>query len=235
MIESIPETVDSAFLYFHTHRSTGDELTSFLPELQRKLPQTYLRAGDGPIEGKNDDPIMGRATTYGTSRERFWFVFPMQSSTKEAFVAATEAMGAVLLTCGSYINLLADEVMNRFHLPASRVVLCGHQHGACAALAAAMLRREDPFGLTILFDPWQLETLYLQKERDLPHTQVVCIDNEWARERERQRGANVPLYQIFQDYGMNAEGITLPQGEGKPDEFMFREAARQVKNLFRRS
>jgi hypothetical protein len=133
MIESIPGTVDSAFLYFHTGRSTGDELAPLLPELRQALPNTYLWAGDGPVEGRSDDPIIGRATSYGTSRERFWFVFPMQSSTKAAFEYAAQAMGAVLLTCGGYVNRLVDRVMERFHLPASRVVLCGHQHGACAA------------------------------------------------------------------------------------------------------
>jgi hypothetical protein len=93
-----------------------------------------------------------------------------------------------------------------------------------------MMRRHDPFALTILFDPWPLVTLYLQKEHDLPQTRVVCMDNEWVRERERQRGAEIPLYQVFRGYGMNAEGITLPQGAGIPDEFMFREAARQVRS-----
>ena len=30
---------------------------------------------------------------------------------------------------------------------------------------------------------------------------------------------------------MNAEGITLAEGEGKPDAHMFREAVRQVKRM----
>ncbi|HTX91521.1 MAG TPA: hypothetical protein VMC09_09910 [Anaerolineales bacterium] len=229
MIEIIPDIVDTAFLYFHTRCSSGDEIVPFVGEIRRELPNTYIWAGDGPIEGKADDPIMGKAVSYGTSPRRYWFVFPMHSSTPEGFAAATEAMGAVLATSGGYANALADRVMARFHIPASRVVLCGHQHGSCVALAAAMLRRMDPFALTVLFDPWPLESLYLQHEEDLPATRVICIDNRWVRERESQRGADVELYKVFKRYGMNAEGVTLPEGEGKPDEHMFCEAARQIK------
>jgi hypothetical protein len=229
MIEITPNSVDSAFLYFHTRRSSGDEMAPFVEEMRRELPNTYLWAGDGCIEGRTDDPIMGRATSYGSSRERYWFVFPMQSSTAESFAAASEAMGAVLLTAGGYANRLADQVAERFHIPVSRIVLCGHQHGACVALAAAMMRRAQPFALTVLFDPWPLETLYLQSEHDLPATRVVCVDNRWVRERERSRGAKIELFKTFREYGINAEGVTLPEGEGVPDGHMFREAARQVK------
>jgi hypothetical protein len=121
--------------------------------------------------------------------------------------------------------------MDRFQITASRVVLCGHQHGACVALATAMMRRADPFALTMLFDPWPLETLYLQHEQPLPATKVVCIDNLWVRERERQRGADTPLYQVFRQYGIDAEGITLANGQGKPDEHMFREVAQKMKSV----
>jgi hypothetical protein len=229
MIEIIPETVDSALIYFHTRWSSGAEIAPFLDEIRRRLPTTYICAGDGPIEGQADDPIMRKAVSYGASSQRYWFVFPMQSGTVEAFEAATEAMGAVLVTSGGYVNALVDQVMAHFHIVASRVVLCGHQHGSCVALAAAMMRRADPYALTLLFDPWPLETLYLQHEQNLPHTKVVCIDNLWVRERERQRGAETPLYQVFQRYRINAEGITLPHGAGKPDEHMFREAVRQIR------
>jgi len=229
MIEIIPNAVDTAFLYFHTRCSTGDEIAPFVDEIRRVLPNTYIWAGDGCIEGKSNDPIMGNAVSYGTGSHRYWFVFPTQSSTEEAFIAATEAMGAILITSGGYVNALVDQVMSRFHLTASRVVLCGHQHGACVALGAAMMRRVQPFALTVLFDPWPLETLYLQHEQKLPSTKVICIDNLWVRERERQRGATSELYKIFQRYGINAEGITLPYGDGKPDEYMFREAVQQIK------
>ena len=229
MIEIIPEVVDTAFLYFHTRCSSGDEITPFLDEIQKELPNTYIWAGDGCIEGKYNDPIMGNAVSYGISPQRYWFVFPMQTFSKEGFTAATEAMGAVLATSGGFANAWADQVMARFHITASRVVLCGHQHGACVALAAAMLRRIKPFALTLLFDAWPLETLYLQHEHNLPATKVICIDNLWVRERERQRGAEVELYEVFKRYGMNAEGVTLPEGQGKPDENMFREAVKQTK------
>ena len=92
-----------------------------------------------------------------------------------------------------------------------------------------MIRREDPFALMILFDPWPLETLYLRKEHDLPQTKILCNDNVWVRERERQRGAETLLHKVFKRYGMNAEGITSPQGEDRPDRFMFREAVNQIK------
>lgn len=229
MVEIIPKVIDTALLYFHTRRSSGEEIIPFLDEIQKGLPNTYIWAGDGCIEGGNDDPIMKRSVSYGTSTQRYWFVFPMQSSTKEAFVAATEAMGAVLATSGGYANVLVDQVLARFQIPVSRVVLCGHQHGACVALAAAMMRRADPFALTVLFDPWPLETLYLQHELSLPATKVVCIDNLWVRDRERQRGAEIELYKVFQQYGINAEAVTLPEGQDKPDIFMFREAIRQIR------
>jgi hypothetical protein len=228
MIEIIPNFVEAALLYFHTRCSSGDEIAPFVDEIQAGLPDTYLWAGDGGIDGRSDDPVMGKAVSYGSGAQRFWFVFPMQGSTGEAFTAAAEAMGAVLATSGGFINTFVDQVMARFQIPARRVVLCGHQHGACAALAAAMMRREDPFALTVVFDPWPLETLYLQHEHRLPQTKVVCIDNQWVRRRERQRGTDRPLYQVFQQYGMHAEGITLAEGEGKPDVHMFREAIRQI-------
>lgn len=229
MIEITPQVVDTAFLYFHTRCSSGDEIAPFVDEIRRELPNMYIWAGDGCIEGRSDDPSMGKAVSYGMSSQRFWFVFPMQSMTVESFVAATEAMGAVLATSGGYVNALVDQVIARFRIPASRIVLCGHQHGACVALAAAMMRRLTPFALTVLFDPWQLETLYLEKEEELPPTRVVCIDNRWVREREKQRGAETELYKVFRRYGINAEGVTLLEGQGKPDEYMFREAIQQIK------
>jgi hypothetical protein len=229
MVEIIPQAIDTAFFYFHTRRSTGDEIIPFVDDIQKALPTTYIWAGDGCIDGEADDPLMGKAVRVGTSSERYWFVFPIQTTTAESFAAATEAMGAVLATSGGYVNALVEQAMARFKLPASRVVLCGHQHGACVALAAAMLRRVQPFALTVLFDPWPLETLYLQHEHELPATKVVCIDNQWVQARERQRGATTELYKVFQGYGMRAEGVTLSEGQGKPDGLMFQEAVRQIK------
>jgi len=229
MIEIIPDVVDTALLYFHTRCSAGDEIAPFVDEISRALPNTYIWAGDGSIEGKSQDPIMGNAVSYGVSAQRYWFVFPLHVSTPEGFAAATEAMGAVLVTSGGFVNALVDQVLARFQIKASRVVLCGHQHGACVALAAAMLRRADPFALSVLFDPWPLETLYLQHELKLPATRVVCIENLWTRQRDRQRGIDKEIYRVFQQYGMRAEGVTLAEGQGKPDAYMFREAIRQIK------
>jgi hypothetical protein len=180
------------------------------------------------IEGA-DDPVMGQAVSYGVSSQRYWFVFPMHGSGQEDFANAIEPMGAVLVTSGGYVNAMVDQVIARLRITASRVVLCGHQHGSCVALAAAMMRREDPFALTVLFDPWPLEAYYLQHEGNLPPTKVVCVDNLWVRDRERQRGADTELYKVFRRYGINAEGGTLTEGHGKPDEYMFREAIRQMK------
>ena len=229
MVEIVPNMVDSAFLYFHTRSSTGDEIAPFVDEIRAGLPTTYIWAGDGGIDGRMDDPVMGGTVSYASGSERYWFVFPMQATTPEMFAAKSEAMGAVLMTCGGYVNTFVDQVKAHFHLSASRVILCGHQHGSCVALAAAMMRREDPFLLTVVFDPWPLETLYYQYEDRFPQGKVVCIDNQWVRERERQRGTEKPVYQVFQSYGINAEGVTLNDGEGKPDVIMFREAIRQVR------
>jgi predicted esterase len=231
MIEITPKVVDSAFIYFHTGGSCGDEIAPFLAELQTGLPHTYIWAGDGNIDATGG-PFMGAAVTYGVSSERYWFVFPMHGDGPEDFAGAVEPMGAVLVSCGGYINAFVDQVMRRFQIPASRLVLCGHQHGACVALAAAMMRRWDPFALTVLFDPWPLEAYYLQHERELPATKVVCVDNLWVRQREKQRGAATGLYRVFRQYGLQAEGVTLPQGQDQPDAYMFREAVHQIKAVF---
>ncbi|HEX3052390.1 MAG TPA: hypothetical protein VHP83_17145 [Aggregatilineaceae bacterium] len=226
MIEIVPDNVDSALLYFHTRASSGNEITPFIDDLRRELPHTYIWAGDGGI---SPEPLMGEQVSYATENHRFWFVFPMHGSGNADFAAMTEAVGAVLVTCGGYMNTFVDQIMARFQLPASRVVLCGHQHGGCVALAAAMMRRHDPFALTVLFDPWPLEALYLQHEQHLPPTQVFCIDNQWVRDRETQRGAETPLYQVLQRYGIHADGVTLPEGKDQPDQFMFSAAAHQIK------
>ncbi len=231
MIEVVPNTVDSAFIYLHTRCSTGDEIGPFLDELRTELPHTYIWAGDGPIEGSEQDPLMGQAISYGTSAQRYWFVFPLHGTGVKDFNDAIEPMGAVLMSCGGYLNAFVDQLTARFQIPTTRVVLCGHQHGSCVALAAAMMRRTDPFALTVLFDPWPLETLYLAHEQRLPDTKVVCIDNLWVREREKQRGAQEPLYNVFRRYGIHADEVTLPLGSGKPDASMFREAVHQMKMI----
>jgi hypothetical protein len=150
------------------------------------------------------------------------------------FEASAEPMGAVLLTCGGYVNALVDKVMARVRLEASRVVLCGHQHLACVALAAAMMRRPDPFALTVLLDPWPWEAYYLEHEQQLLTTRVVCVDNTWVTERERQRGATEPQYQVLRRYGVNAEGVTLAEGGDRPDDGMYGEVVHQLSALSQR-
>jgi hypothetical protein len=232
MIEITPQVVDTAFLYFHTRCSSGDEIAQFLGEFQKGLPNTYIWAGDGNIEA-GGEPLMGAAVTYAVSPKRYWFVFPMHGSAPEDFARAVEPMGAVLVSCGGFVNACVDQVMKRFHIPASRVVLCGHQHGACVALAAAMMRRWDPFALTVLFDPWPLEAYYLQHERNLPTTKVVCVNNLWVRAREKQRGGVSDVSRVLRQYGIQADGVTLPQGQDQPDVYMFREAIQQIKAVSR--
>lgn len=230
MIEIVPQNVRSAFMYFHSAHENGSQIAPFVPMLQKELPGTYIWAGDGCIDG-NSDPVMGKAVSYGFSDQRYWFVFPMQDSWENDFAAAIEPMGAVLTTCGGYANALADQVMARFNIPASRVVLCGLQHGACVALAAAMMRRADPFNLAVLFDPWPWEAYYLQSEHNLPATRVVCIDNPGIIERERQKGVERAVYQSLVGYGIHAEGITVAAGDAAPDEFMLIEAIRQIRKF----
>ncbi len=181
MIEHIPEQVNAAFLYFHSAGTSSDEFAPFLPHLVEQLPNTYIWAGDGVI-GRS--PLMHQGSHYANDTKRYWFTFPMQdASSPESFAANTEAMGAVLTCAGCYVNALTDQVMARFQLPAERVVLSGFQHGSCVALAAAMVRRDDPYTLAIIFEPYILEGYYLKDEQSLPATTVVCIDNQHIRQR----------------------------------------------------
>jgi hypothetical protein len=62
MIEIIPDEVETAFLYFHTRCSAGDEIAPFTAEVRAGLPKTYIWAGDGPVEGAGDDPVMGKGS-----------------------------------------------------------------------------------------------------------------------------------------------------------------------------
>ncbi len=94
-----------------------------------------------------------------------------------------------------------------------------------------MIRRNDPFSLAILFDPFPWETYYLKNEKNLPPTRVICVDNKWIVEREKKMNPDTILYKTFQNYGINAEGVTLPEGKDKPDEHMFRETIKYLKEL----
>ncbi len=55
----------------------------------------------------------------------------------------------------------------------------------------------NPFSLTEVFDPWPLESLYFQHENSLPQTKVVCIGNQWVREREGREAPKCPCTRCF--------------------------------------
>jgi predicted esterase len=224
MIEHIPEQVENALLYFHSAGVSSEQLRPFLPDLIAGLPRTYLWAGDGVISGS---PLMRQGLHYGEDARRYWFTFPMQdASSPESFARHVEAMGAALSCGGAYVNALADQIMARFRLPARRVILCGFQHGSSIALSAAMLRRKDPYALTILFEPYILEAYYLKEEANLPRTTVVCIDNEHIRARTRA-WINIETDREFQSFGMVTRAITV-KGGGDPLDAAMMQAAIQV-------
>ena len=175
MIEYIPDRVDQALLYFHSAGTSAEEIQPFLSGLIENLPNTYIWAGDGVI---SQSPLMRQGLHYGTSSKHYWFTFPMQdASSPESFAAYVEAMGATLTCAGAYVNVLVDQILARFHLGAEQVVLCGIQHGSCLALAAAMMRVDDPYAVTILIEPYILEGYYLKDELQKPQTTVICLEN----------------------------------------------------------
>ncbi len=228
MIEHIPSQVETALLYFHSAGVTSEQLRPFLPQLIAGLPSTYLWAGDGVISGA---PLMRQGLRYGDDDRRYWFAFPMQdASSPESFARHVEAMGASLSCGGAYVNTLADQVMARFQLPAQRVILCGFQHGSSIALSAAMLRRKDPYALTILVEPYLLEAYYLEDEADLPPTTVVCIDNDHIRGRTRA-WINIETDREFQSFGMATQRITVPGGGDALDAALLHAAVEVVQGM----
>ena len=68
MIEIIPDIVDTAFFYFHTRRSSGDEIAPFVEEFRQELPHTFIWAGDGCIEGRLDGPLPSPGLARGAVR-----------------------------------------------------------------------------------------------------------------------------------------------------------------------
>lgn len=228
MIEHIPQTVEKAFLYFHSARTTSEQLRPFLPMLIENLPHTYIWAGDGVISGS---PVMRQQLCYGDDPQRFWFTFPMQDAcSTESFRNHVEAMGATLSCGGAYVNMLVDTMMARFGLSAAKVVLGGFQHGSCIALAAAMIRKKDPFAYTILLEPFILESYYLNEESSLPQTTVVCIDNLHIRNRTNE-WLDIGTDQEFQRFGMNTMRITVEDGDDHLDSRMMEEAIKILKKL----
>ncbi len=228
MIEHIPQQVDSAFLYFHSAGMSSAEFAPFLAPLAERLPRTYIWAGDGAV---SKSPLMRQGALYGEDALHYWFTFPMQdASSPESFAEHAEAMGAALSCAGAYINVLVDQILSRFHLPAKRAVLSGFQHGSCAALAASMIRLRDPFAYTILFESYLLESYYLKDELSLPDTTVVCIDNQHIRSRTLN-WLNIDTVQQFESYGIATRHITVAEGENDLNWAMMREAADIMRGL----
>ena len=228
MLEHIPQQVDNALLYFHSAGMSSEELKPFLAQLVENLPHTYIWAGDGVI---SNYPLMGQGLFYGEDARHYWFTFPMQdASSPESFASHVEAMGAVLSCGGAYVNALADQIRTRFHLTAKQVILSGFQHGSCVALAASMMRIRDPYALTILFEPYVLESYYLKDELALPATRVACIDNRHIRQRV-QNWIHVETDRQFQAYGIAAQSITVEEGGDHLDSAMMDAAIKVVQNL----
>lgn len=228
MIEYIPDTIETALLYFHSAGTTAVEIAPFMPMLRQALPHTYIWAGDGVI---SSSPLMRQGLTYGPDPKRYWFTFPMQdASTPESFAGHVEAMGATLTGSGAYVNQLVDQIQARFHLATANIILSGFQHGACVALAAAMIRRQDPFAYTILLEPYLLEAYYLQHEPALPPTTVVCIDNQHIR-RRTSNWLHVETDKALASYGLNVTSITVPGGGDDLDAPMMRAAVDVVQRL----
>ncbi len=228
MIEQVPQQIDNALLYFHSAGVTSAEIEPFLPRLIQKLPNTYLWAGDGVMSGA---PLMRQGMQYGSDPKHYWFSFPMQdASSPESFAANVEAMGATVSCAGAYVNALTDQVMARFSRPAKRVVLAGFQHGSCVALAAAMLRRSDPYAFTLLLEPYLLEAYYLRDEAVKPATTVVCIDNQQIRNRTRQ-WLGIETDREFAGFGINTRAITVASSSDKLDSAMIDQAVKIMYEL----
>lgn len=206
MYQYEPKTkVKQAFFYFHTAKRDGSEINPFVEKLIQRLPDTYIWAGDGFISGS---ALMGSNLAFNGEGERFWFNFPAQEDDKYAtdfFQRNVTAMGAVLTCCGVYINAFIDEKLKQLGLCAKDAVLCGYRHGSCAALAAAMVRKNDPFPLSILLNPFPLEMYYLRIENNLPSTKVLCVDTEFTRTEQMRISGDEATDQLFRQYGINAE------------------------------
>jgi len=228
MIEHVPEKVRSAFIYLHSAGVDSQELAPFLPQLIEDLSNTYIWAGDGAISGS---PLMNSGAYYGDGEKRYWFMFPMQdASSQKSFQQNSQAMGASLLCSGAFLNSFVDRIMERFDLPASKIVLSGFQHGSCLALAAAMMRKTEPYRFTILFEPYILEAYYLEKESIQAETTVVCIENKYMRKRVKD-WLNIETDQEFKKFGMNVTSIVLNGEAEKIDAMMIDEAIKIVQRL----
>ena len=221
MIEHIPQDVENVFLYLHSAGTNSIQLQPFLSILKSQLPNTYIWAGDGVISGS---PSMEHGTFYGDSANRYWFMFPVQdSSSQESFDRNSEAMGASLLSAGAFLNRFIDQIKDRFNLSTKNIFLSGFQHGSCLALATSMMRKTDPFRYVILFEPYILESYYLQKEFIQKETTIICIENQYIRNRVKN-WINIETDKEFEKYGLNVKSIVLKEGAEKLDMDMLNEA-----------
>lgn len=212
MIEVVPPKIKNAILYFHSAGTNSNEFKPFLKFLTKKMPNTYFWIGDGNISGS---PIMFKDTYYGSDSKKYWFMFPMQdASSKESFQENKEAMGASLISAGSFVNKFIDQIKEKYSLSADKITLCGFQHGSSLALSAAMMRKIDPLKSIILFEPYLLEAFYLNSKNIVTDTKVICIENEYIRNRTY---AFIGIYtdHEFSKIGMDVKQITIEEGNDK--------------------
>ena len=228
MIECIPKTIKKAILYLHSAGTNSMELKPFLSKMEEELPDTYIWAGDGVICGS---PLMNHRSFYGVSKKRYWFMFPMQdSSTQKSFYENKEPMGASLLSGGAFLNRYVDIIKKRFNIPTKNIVLAGLKHGSCLALTASMMRRDDPFSKVILFEPFLLESYYLKNEFIQKETEVICIENQFIRNKVKN-WLNIDTNEELKKMGLNVKKIILNEGEEKLDMNMIDEAINILKQI----
>lgn len=225
MIEIIPDKIDNAFLYFHSAGNNSKEFKPFLEEFIEKMPNTYIWIGDGNI---SFSPLMFRGACYGDSDKKYWFMFPMQdASSQKSFLENNEAMGASLLSAGSFVNNLVDQIKNRYKLSADKIVLSGFQHGSSLALSSAMMRKHDPFKYVILFEPYLLEAYYLNNENIIKDTTIICVENNHIRNRTfKWIGIYTDIE--FSKMGLKVKTVTVDKGDEKLNQKMVNSALLEI-------
>lgn len=225
MIEIIPEKVERAFLYFHSAGTNSVEFEPYLETVKRLLPNTYIWIGDGHISGS---PLLYNNSYYGDSEERYWFMFPMQdASSRESFYQNREAMGASLMSAGSFVNSIVDQVKSRFNLSTDKITLSGFQHGSSLVLSTAMMRKNDPFKSIILFEPYLLEAFCFESEPILKETKVICVENSFIRNRT-YNWLGIYTDAEFQKMGFEVKSIVTEEGDNKLDKLMVEEALKNI-------
>lgn len=228
MIEIIPEKIDSAFLYFHSAGTNSKEFKPFIRELESKMPNTYIWIGDGNISGS---PLMFKNSFYGESDYKYWFMFPMQdASSQESFFENKEAMGASLTSASSFVNNLVDQIKRKYHLSTEKIVLSGFQHGSSLVLASAMMRKNDPFKYVILFEPYLLEAYYLDNENIIENTTVICVENNYIRNRT-YHWIGIYTDVEFAKMGLKVKKVVIEEGDEKLNQEMVNKALFELESL----